>query len=295
MPNHRYTRPHNWEELEEKRIKELYFFVAERKRILDACKVLVRARGEVLRELRINQGMLIRDLSSSSDVSLSHLRALESGQTEASPEILQSILGSLGVPPSQFSAKVEKKTPEILETMEELKSRRNKLTKAIKYNKRSSVEAKIKKSQYRAEYTEKNKEKIRKANKAWRESSEGREYMKSYKKAWYYKNPDITIRRVTRRRAQRKENGYEFYSLDDAISLYGKVCHLCGQDIDMSFPRKVGAEGWTKSLQLDHVIPISKGGPDTLENVRPAHAQCNMNRNTKTVEEYQTFSNKLTT
>jgi len=31
-------------------------------------------------------------------------------------------------------------------------------------------------------------------------------------------------------------------------------------------------------LHIDHVMPLSKGGPDTLENVRPAHGSCNVKK-----------------
>jgi 5-methylcytosine-specific restriction endonuclease McrA len=44
----------------------------------------------------------------------------------------------------------------------------------------------------------------------------------------------------------------------------------------MSAPRKVGQDGWEHGLHIDHVYPLSKGGLDTLENVRPAHGKCNI-------------------
>lgn len=48
------------------------------------------------------------------------------------------------------------------------------------------------------------------------------------------------------------------------INKYGNICHLCGEPItDM------------KQVTVDHVIPISKGGADTLDNMRPAHESCN--------------------
>lgn len=44
---------------------------------------------------------------------------------------------------------------------------------------------------------------------------------------------------------------------------YGTTCHICGQS---------GADS------ADHVIPRSHGGPDTLDNLRPAHRGCNTAR-----------------
>jgi 5-methylcytosine-specific restriction endonuclease McrA len=46
----------------------------------------------------------------------------------------------------------------------------------------------------------------------------------------------------------------------------------------MKASRKVGSKNWEKSLHIDHLIPISKGGSDTLENVRPTHALCNLKK-----------------
>jgi 5-methylcytosine-specific restriction endonuclease McrA len=178
---------------------------------------------------------------------------------------------------------------ETLTMIEELKSTRTALSKEIKFNKRQSVEYKLKasKESARRRSDPANLEKEKENNKRWRQSETGRQYMKQYRKDWYKENSEIAIRTVTRRRARRRSNGYEFYSLQDAIDIYGTICHLCDQEIDLFHPRKVGAEGWEKSFQLDHIIPISQGGPDTLDNVRPSHARCNMNRRTKTVEEYR--------
>ncbi|PAJ70929.1 MULTISPECIES: HNH endonuclease [Corynebacterium] len=47
------------------------------------------------------------------------------------------------------------------------------------------------------------------------------------------------------------------------LERYGSTCHLCGR------------EGATTA---DHVIPRSHGGPDTLDNLRPAHSRCNSAR-----------------
>lgn len=47
------------------------------------------------------------------------------------------------------------------------------------------------------------------------------------------------------------------------LNEYGTVCHLCGR------------EGATT---IDHIVPVSLGGDDSLENLRPAHASCNSSR-----------------
>jgi hypothetical protein len=51
------------------------------------------------------------------------------------------------------------------------------------------------------------------------------------------------------------------------------ICHLCNQIVDMDIKRtdKMGAT-------IDHLLPISKGGLDTMENVALAHWICNIRK-----------------
>lgn len=48
------------------------------------------------------------------------------------------------------------------------------------------------------------------------------------------------------------------------------ICHICKQRIDQRLD-------WPDpgSAALDHVIPVSKGGPHTLANVAASHSRCN--------------------
>ena len=53
--------------------------------------------GEVLREIRQDQGRTLRDVASSSAVSLGYLSELERGTKEASSELLASVCTGLGL------------------------------------------------------------------------------------------------------------------------------------------------------------------------------------------------------
>lgn len=87
------------------------------------------------------------------------------------------------------------------------------------------------------------------------------------------------IREYTRkRRAQKLNNGFEKYTEAEVLGLYGTDCYLCNAPIDMSASRRCGDSGWEKGLHIEHVIDIALGGPDTLVNVRPAHAICNLKK-----------------
>ena len=47
-------------------------------------------------------------------------------------------------------------------------------------------------------------------------------------------------------------------------------CHLCNEDIDYEANHLEPL-----AFQVDHVIPLNKGGEDVLENCRPSHRKCN--------------------
>lgn len=92
----------------------------------------------------------------------------------------------------------------------------------------------------------------------------------------------------SRRRAKMRGNGYELYTLEKVLELYGTVCHICGNEIDMNAPRNCQGDNWQNGLHIDHVISIFNGGPDTLDNVRPSHALCNVNKNSRNAEKAPT-------
>lgn len=54
------------------------------------------------------------------------------------------------------------------------------------------------------------------------------------------------------------------------------ICHLCNELID----RHLRGESWWRAT-LDHVIPLSKGGTHTYDNVKAAHWFCNMEKGDK--------------
>lgn len=80
----------------------------------------------------------------------------------------------------------------------------------------------------------------------------------------------------------------DFFSVNTVLETYGTDCHLCGGPIDLNAPRLVGRPGWEMSLHIDHVVPMSRGGDDTLENVRPAHGKCNVVKHNSMLENVAT-------
>lgn len=62
-------------------------------------------------------------------------------------------------------------------------------------------------------------------------------------------------------------------SADVLIQRDGNICHLCNTEIDLSLARnsRFGAT-------IDHIIPLSKGGLDVLDNLKLAHWICNIRK-----------------
>lgn len=69
--------------------------------------------------------------------------------------------------------------------------------------------------------------------------------------------------------------GVEYQRIEnrDVFERDNWVCGICSQPIDPSVKRPD-----MMSASLDHIIPISKGGPHTPDNVQAAHLRCNVRK-----------------
>ena len=52
------------------------------------------------------------------------------------------------------------------------------------------------------------------------------------------------------------------------LDVYGQACLACGKD----------------EVTIDHVIPVSRGGPNEISNVQPLCGFCNTSKGTKTID-----------
>lgn len=143
-----------------------------------------------------------------------------------------------------------------------------------------------------------NPEKMAEKNKRWAKQNPDRrkeinkKYYRSNSKVlleknrlWKQENPEKVSENIRRanaaRRARRSGVNRIPYKESDVLDLYGTICYICGEDIDLSASRKVGVLNWQRGLHLDHVVPLCLNGDDTLENVRPTHALCNIKKGHK--------------
>ena len=126
---------------------------------------------------------------------------------------------------------------------------------------------------WRLDNPEKRREIARKHDTWYR--AENKDKIKAYNQKRYAETSEAWYAASRRRRARMAEVEHEEYTTQVILDTWGIDCHICGEAIDLDSPRSVRYEGWEKGLQLDHVIPISKGGGDTISNVKPSHGGCN--------------------
>lgn len=161
------------------------------------------------------------------------------------------------------------------------KARLRKLANSDKYRKMGNKAS--------AKWKENNPEKVKEQNKRFRENNPDyatkhrQENPEIYKKArdkHYYESGgrEKTLDRNRKRRALVMGSRHEDYSVADVLSRYGEDCYLCGEAIDLTAPRWTKEKGWEKGLHIEHYVDIVLGGEDTLDNVRPSHGICNLQK-----------------
>lgn len=91
-----------------------------------------------------------------------------------------------------------------------------------------------------------------------------------YAALWRTSNPDKHTAKNLRYRAQKRHEGAESFCRIEVMELSDWTCHLCGESIDRDCPYPDPLYG-----TVDHVVPLSKGGTHTLDNVSAAHHICN--------------------
>lgn len=101
-----------------------------------------------------------------------------------------------------------------------------------------------------------------------------KEYGKIYRQTEHAK---ILARfKSSKRRSKLREVIHEDYKdwLKKILSYKFYICHWCGEKFSID------------KLTLDHLIPISKGGPDTKDNLVPCCMECNRKKHAKLPEEF---------
>ena len=112
------------------------------------------------------------------------------------------------------------------------------------------------------------KERERKCNQAEKRKA----YHAGNLKRWRRENPNKLAVQLARRRA-RKLNAEGDFTVEEFEALcekYGNVCLRCGDREALLTP--------------DHVVPLSLGGSNLMENIQPLCGNCNSWKNVKVID-----------
>jgi len=125
---------------------------------------------------------------------------------------------------------------------------------------------------------ERNAKKIRASLRDWwiRNREKVSKARKRYYKEWATANPEINRNKRSRRRA-RERNTLTLITLTVQewillVSAYHSCCAYCGVQVDKP--------------TIDHILPLSKGGSHTLDNVLPSCLPCNKSKASRDVGEF---------
>lgn len=125
-----------------------------------------------------------------------------------------------------------------------------------------------------------NRERSRAAVQRWRSKPENQERHRQTSLKWAAENPAKALALGAMRRARKKQATVG--DLKAIAAIYEKArsvvrvrCAYCGR-----YP-KVG------DRHVDHVVPLSRGGTHSVDNLAIACARCNLAKHTKTEEEFR--------
>lgn len=104
------------------------------------------------------------------------------------------------------------------------------------------------------------------------------------KKAERQRNPHIYRQAGRKHKAISHGLYHEDWTEKQLLETYGSNCYICNKPIDLTLPRQ--GSNSTYSLWPDHVMPLSRGGENTIRNVRPCHRKCNQSKYNMTYDEY---------
>ncbi len=93
-------------------------------------------------------------------------------------------------------------------------------------------------------------------------------------KAWYIRNPEKKRQQGMRYNARKKSVALGTVDYAATWDRDEATCYLCRLPIEKP------------DLHFDHVIPLSRGGPHSQDNIRAAHRYCNQRKGALTPEEY---------
>lgn len=88
---------------------------------------------------------------------------------------------------------------------------------------------------------------------------------------------------VVRKRLEHQTRNGEVITLDKVLYLYGHRCYLCDEVLEQG----------RGTIHMDHVVPLSRGGTHTLDNLRPTCPTCNWTKQNRLWHEIEPVHPKM--
>jgi len=120
-------------------------------------------------------------------------------------------------------------------------------------------------------YYERNRSKVDAIRKAW--AGRHPEIAKARGARWVKANPEKHREKCARRRARLVAATVDRVDYQRIRERDEMLCHLCGDPVEPA------------DLHFDHVVPLSRGGAHSEDNIAVAHGFCNLSKGTRLVEE----------
>lgn len=118
-------------------------------------------------------------------------------------------------------------------------------------------------------WRERNPEKVRELKADWR--AQNREKELEYKRGWANLNKDKSRLYSANRRARKRSSDSALITESDLQKMYSKNCIYCG----------------ALAEQIDHIIPLARGGRHAIGNLAPSCANCNQSKGSKFIMEWK--------
>jgi 5-methylcytosine-specific restriction endonuclease McrA len=131
-------------------------------------------------------------------------------------------------------------------------------------------------AEWTRKWAAKNVERVRAKQAEYREVTKQRRA--DYSRRRRLANPEYDRQNAARYKARKRGNTVEKVDYKAIAERDGDVCHLCASPIDPNAGKFAPL-----SRTFDHVIPLSRGGPHSMANVKVAHWVCNTRKNNRLV------------
>ncbi len=140
------------------------------------------------------------------------------------------------------------------------------------HNRQYYLDNQEKVSSRNARYKSENREKVSLSNKRYRENN--KEVIQGRKRKWDQENRHKNATYSQNRRALEKEAEGSFTEeeWEDLCEYYNNICLRCGKEGKMT---------------VDHIVPLSKGGTNYIENLQPLCKPCNTSKGNRHETDYR--------